>query len=336
MKIERRPGDAIDRADLASWCRSRVDASLRAVAARLPVQVRTIIDHHFGWSDGAPGGKAVRPTLAVASALAVGGQPDSGVRAGVAVELVHNFSLIHDDVMDGDDMRRHRPTVWRLFGVNSAILAGNALLSLAFDLAAEDGKYAVRELDAGVQQLLHGQLADLSFEVRSTVSSEEYERMAAAKTGALLGASCALGALVSGGSAKQVVALRNFGERIGTAFQLVDDLLGIWGEQNATGKPVRSDLRNRKKSAPVLRALNSEGAAARALRQLYEADQPLSEADLERAADLVELAGARHATQARVRTLYSEAVDYLAQASFDPTATQELVGIARRMTDRDR
>src|SRR5262249_38599046 len=156
--------------------------------------------------------------------------------------LVHNFSLLHDDVMDGDLTRRHRPTAWSVFGVNAAILAGDALLALGLDVLAASGhgqaQRAIRMLNTAVLDLLDGQRADLAFEQRSDVELPECVRMAESKTGALLGCACALGAMFGGGHPEQVEHLYGFGERMGLAFQFVDDLLGIWGDPAVTGKPV--------------------------------------------------------------------------------------------------
>ncbi len=218
------------------------------------------------------------------AAAAAGGSPREAVPAAVAVELVHNFSLLHDDVMDGDATRRHRPTAWRLFGIGAAILAGDALLTLALDVLAASGHpasgQAMRMLSAAVQDLVEGQSSDVAFERRDEVGLAECERMAASKTAALIGCACALGALFGGGDPERVQRLRVFGEHVGLAYQHVDDLLGIWGDPAATGKPVYSDLRSRKKSLPVVFALTSDTAGGRELAALYRGRGPLPDEDL--------------------------------------------------------
>jgi geranylgeranyl diphosphate synthase type I len=304
-----------------------------------------VAGYHFGWWDesGQPvtadPGKLLRPALTLLSADAVGGSARDALPAAVAVELAHNFSLLHDDVMDNDVTRRHRPTAWHVFGVAAAILAGDALLTLAFDVLATSGHPAaqdcMRSLGNAVQELIRGQCEDTSFEARTDVSLAECVRMAEGKTAALLGRSCALGAAFGGGNPEQIALLGCFGERLGLAFQLVDDLLGIWGEEKVTGKPVYSDLRNRKKSLPVVAALTSGTPAATELAALYHRAQPLADNELPAVADLVEQAGGRSWTQARTRELVSDALRHLGSARPVPAALAALTALADRVTERD-
>lgn len=218
--------------------------------------------YHFGWehADGTPTGgqasKAIRPGLVLAAARAVGGDAEQAVRAAVAVELVHNFSLLHDDVIDEDRTRRHRPTAWTVFGVPAAVIAGDAMLALAHRLLAEDTRPASARASARlancVIELCAGQQADCSFEERGPdeVSLDECLAMATAKTGALLGCACALGALYAGVDERAVGAMDGFGREAGLAFQLIDDLIGIWGTRCRPGSrsgrtwpPTRSPCR---------------------------------------------------------------------------------------------
>ncbi|MEU4746867.1 family 2 encapsulin nanocompartment cargo protein polyprenyl transferase, partial [Actinosynnema sp. NPDC023658] len=310
--------------EVLEWSRAGLDPALRAAVDRLPDSMRAIAGYHFGWWDergtptGADAGKAIRPALVLLGAQAVGGAVNTALPAAVAVELVHNFSLLHDDVMDGDTTRRHRATAWHVFGVNPAILAGDALLTLAVDVLAGSGhpqaQQAIRVLSTAVQRLLEGQSADLAFEERADVRVAECVRMAEGKTGALLGGSCALGALFGGGRPDQVEQLRSFGERVGLAFQFVDDLLGIWGDPAVTGKPVYSDLRNRKKSLPVVAALTSDTPAGRELHALYHSDRELTPTELARAAELIESSGARAWSQDRADDLLARAQEHLRAA----------------------
>lgn len=331
--------------EVLAWSRRMVDPALRAAVDRLPDLMRLIAGHHFGWWDehGDPveavGGKAIRPTLVLLAAEAAGGVPGSAVPAAVAVELVHSFSLLHDDVMDGDVTRRHRPTAWTVFGTGPAILAGDALLTLAFDVLATGAPSVAREgmrkLSAAVQDLVDGQSADIAFERRTDVDLPECLTMAEGKTGALLGCACGLGALYGGGGPEQVGHLRGFGERLGLAFQLVDDLLGIWGDPQVTGKPVYSDLRRRKKSLPVVAALTSGTPAGDELAALYHRDQPLSDADLLPAAELIDSAGGRAWCQAQADDLLAQALGHLWSAAPAERAAAELEALARMVTHRD-
>ncbi|GAA2962437.1 family 2 encapsulin nanocompartment cargo protein polyprenyl transferase [Actinokineospora diospyrosa] len=341
----RRPAGHRSAREVLSHSRAVLAPALRAAVDSLPEAMRHISGYHFGWWDelGRPteadAGKAIRPALVLTAAEAVGGSPTEALPAAVAVELVHNFTLLHDDVMDGDRTRRHRPTAWTVFGLGPAILAGDALLTLAFDvLAASDhprAQPAARVLSAGVLAVQEGQAADLAFEQRADVTLAECLRMAEGKTGALLACSTTLGALLGGAAPSQVDQFRSFGERLGVAFQLVDDLLGIWGNPTATGKPVYSDLENRKKSLPVVAALTTDTPAARELRELYAGTEALTAAELVRAADLVESAGGRAWARTRAGELLGDAVDHLAAALPGERAEAELRAIADLIILRD-
>ncbi|ADD41693.1 polyprenyl synthetase family protein [Stackebrandtia nassauensis] len=249
--------------------------ALRAAVAELEAPARRAAEYHFGWVDEAGrrveanGGKALRPALTLLCAEAAGGQADEAVPAAVAVELVHNFSLLHDDVIDGDRTRRHRATVWAVFGRPTAILAGDSLLSLAFEVLAESRPAGVGVLAEAVTRLNDGQLRDMDLETRVDVSLAECRDMAARKTGALMAAACRLGAESGGADGERAGRFADFGGALGLAFQAADDLLGIWGDAQVTGKPVGSDLVNRKRSLPVTAALAGRAPYAGRLREWY-------------------------------------------------------------------
>lgn len=324
--------------------RDLIEPALRAAVETLPPAVQRVAAYHFGWCDenglpdDAAAGKSLRPALVLLAAEAAGGPPDSGVPAAVAVELVHNFSLLHDDVMDGDTTRRHRRTAWTVFGADTAILTGDALLTLALDVLAASGHAAsrsgIRMLSAAVLDLISGQSADLDFETRRDVGLAECLHMAEGKTGALLGCACALGAAFGGGGGR-VEPMRGFGSSLGMAFQHVDDLLGIWGDPEVTGKPIHSDLRSRKKSLPVVAALRSGTPAGRELAALYFRDQELSETELIRAAELVDAAGGRRWSRGQADDLLARALRELRFADLDPRPAAELAALARFATRRD-
>ncbi|WP_436491860.1 family 2 encapsulin nanocompartment cargo protein polyprenyl transferase [Actinokineospora sp. HUAS TT18] len=331
--------------EVLTQSRSLLDPAIRAAVESLPASMRRIACYHFGWRDehGRPvradSGKAIRPALVLTAAEAVGGSPEVAVPAAVAVELVHNFTLLHDDVMDGDRTRRHRPTAWSVFGLGPAILAGDSLLTLAYDVLAATGhpraQDASRILSAAVLAVQEGQAADLAFEKRKDVTLAECVRMAEGKTGALLGCATAIGALIGGGTPDQVAHLRRFGDRVGLAFQLVDDLLGIWGDPSATGKPVYADLDSRKKSLPVVAALQSDTQAARDLAAIYYRRTPLSAADLVRAAELIDRAGARTWAQSHADEVLTDALTHLTQAAPVARAAAELTALAHLTVRRD-
>jgi geranylgeranyl diphosphate synthase type I len=332
--------------EILAWGGGLLEPALRAAVGRLAPSLRLVAGYHIGWWDrngratGGGVGKALRPTLVLLSAEAVGGDAADALIGAVAVELVHDFSLLHDDVMDGDLLRRARPTAWSVFGVGPAILAGDALLALAADVLARSGYEraldAVLLLHATVLTLVDGQAADLAFESRSEVSLDECLAMAEAKTAALLGCSCALGGMIAGGSDWQVANLRAFGERLGLAFQLVDDILGIWGDPAVTGKAAISDLSKRKKSLPVVAALGSGAPEASELAPLYRRTDPLSVDELVRARRLVERSGGRAWSDAEADLQRTRALEHLEAAGLDGRAAAELHALAHLVTSRNR
>lgn len=343
---EARPLDGHEAGVILERARASVDPELRSALASLPGSMRRIALYHFGWehADGTPAagnaGKAIRPALVLTAAAALGGQRAraAAVRAAAAVELVHNFTLLHDDVMDRDSTRRHRPTAWTVFGDADAILAGDALQALALRLLAEDphpaAAAAAARLAACVVELCEGQHADVAMERRGPgeVTLDEVLAMAEAKTGALLGCACALGALYAGASAEDVEALDAFGREAGLAFQLIDDVIGIWGDPRNTGKPAGADLAVRKKSLPVVAALGSGTPAAAELAELY--GSPYEEGDLERTALAVEQAGGRDWAGAQAADRMARAMRELGRAVPDPEAAGGLLALAEFVTRR--
>ncbi|MBD0670731.1 family 2 encapsulin nanocompartment cargo protein polyprenyl transferase [Streptomyces sp. CBMA156] len=342
--LERDHKEGHEAADILARTRALVDPVLRAAVDSLPGTMRKVSGYHFGWweADGtpaeAPAGKAIRPAMVLAATQALGGKPDEAVAAAAAVELVHNFTLLHDDVIDRDETRRHRPTAWRVFGTTEAILAGDAMHSLALRLLAEDTHPAahgsIRRLADCVVELCEGQQIDCAFEQRNDVSLPECLAMAEAKTGALLGAACAMGALYGGASEEAAQALDGFGREIGLAFQLIDDLIGIWGDPAVTGKPVGADLVARKKSLPVVAALGSGTAEGSRLAELYVLERPLSPEELAQCAAAVEAAGGRGWAQGESCERMAAAMAQLAAAVPEPAAADELLALAELVTRR--
>jgi geranylgeranyl diphosphate synthase type I len=321
--------------------RSLVLPALRSAVDLLPPLVRDVVGYHLGWqdetglpTDGSPG-KLLRPALTLLCAQAVGAPASCAVDAAVAVELVHNFSLLHDDVMDGDATRRHRRTAWSVFGVPTAILAGDALLALALEVLAES-PLSVSTLCVALRELVGGQSLDVWFERRDDISVEECLAMAGGKTASLLRCACELGAAHGGGTPGQVSALRRFGWHVGLAFQLIDDLLGIWGDPTLTGKPSLSDLRARKKSLPVVAALAAGGSSSGRLADLYWRSGPLGERDLAAVAELVELAGGRAWAQIEADRHMRQAVDHLMASEPTGDSRAALTAFAVLVTQRDR
>ncbi|MEV5875230.1 polyprenyl synthetase family protein [Streptomyces sp. NPDC052101] len=327
--------------EVLARCRDLVRPALREAVERLHPWVAEMAGYSFGWCEvggapaAAPGGKGVRQALAVLGAEAAGADGRAGVPAAVAVELVHAFSLLHDDIMDGDPTRRRRPAVWKVYGTGPAVLAGDALFALAVEIlaATPQGAGAVRLLSTALADLVRGQADDLLFATRpcsgpERVTPEEYRSMAEGKTGALLGCAAALGAVLGGADEPTARALDRAGRHLGVAFQLVDDVLGLWGDPAVTGKPVGGDLRERKMTYPVLAALGSPRAGG--LPELLGSPERAAEA-----AALVEAEGGRTAALAEARAHTAAARALLARAPLAGDSAGDLFRLLDHLVDRE-
>ncbi len=320
--------------------RELVEPALRAAIARLDPISAEQAAYHLGWTDEtAGGGKAVRPRLALLGAAAVGADPAVAVPGAVAVELVHNYSLFHDDLIDGDVERRHRPTVWRVWGTAGAVLGGDALAALSIEVLLEvpgqAGVAAARLLARATSDLIRGQVQDVSFEGRPEIGVDAVLAMAEAKTGALLAASAAIGAVLASAPATDVDALAKYGRHLGLAFQLADDVLGIWGDPQRTGKPARADLRARKTSLPVAWAIGRGGAAGQRLSEFSSSKHEASEAELIELADLVETVGGREWARAQAGAHAEAAVAALITLAGPTQPRAELAELAAYAAQRD-
>jgi geranylgeranyl diphosphate synthase, type I len=326
--------------------RALVEPALNAAVARLDDELmRTIAGYHLGWLDaeGRPveggGGKAIRPTLAVLSAEAGGGRAEDGLAAAVGVELVHNFSLLHDDIMDRDLERRHRPTGWAVFGEGQALLAGNAMLTAAIEELARDGAAGYRCLPSlltTIQRLISGQSADLALESQADVALEDVLRMEAGKTAALLACSASIGAIAVDAPAEVVDGLAGYGHELGMAFQLVDDILGITGDSSVTGKSSSSDVRAGKRSAPIVAALVSGTRAADQLAGLLAAGPPTAEDDVIYASKLIDEAGGLDWAAREADRRLALALAHLDGLRLPRSPAADLAELARYVVERDR
>ena len=292
-----------------------------------------------GVETGRLGGKLIRPALTLLCCGAAGGTADDVLPAAAAIELLHNASLIHDDIMDGDRERRHRPTVWARFGVPSAILVGDGLIALGFEAMASSRHPATVEAISGLARTLRrmgrGQDADLSLVHEAAVSIEECLAMLSGKTGVLVGSACRMGASFSPAPASWADRFDGFGTHLGIAFQLVDDMLDLWGDPLITGKPVGSDLRARKKTAPIVAALTAGNGASARLGQLYAGCDPLDDDAVQTLADLVEEAGGRDWAQAETSRQVSAAWTLLEGLDLEPAARADLADLSDALLTRD-
>ena len=268
------------------------------------------------------GGKRLRPVLCLLACRAVGGDPYHAVPAAAAVELVHNFSLVHDDIQDDSPLRRHRPTVWRRWGVAQAINAGDALFALSrLALLRLEGKgvhpervlQAARLMDQACLALCEGQYLDIALEKKQSVGRRTYFQMVRGKTSALLEASLALGAIAGGRELDALEPFQLFGRNLGLAYQLQDDALGLGEEAAVLGK-VSPDIRRKKKAFPIVYAL--EKAAGRdgdELHQLYQ-KRALAPEDVRRVTALLTRMGALEYTMNLAQGYYDRALRDLRKA----------------------
>jgi geranylgeranyl diphosphate synthase type I len=300
-----------------------------------------MLAYHLGWEgEGAgpeAGGKHIRPVVVLLTCAAAGGAWQAALPAAATVELVHNFSLIHDDIEDNSPTRRGRSTLWKLWGVPQAINAGDALFTLAYlelgrlreTQPAELTLRAAEVLQQACLQLTRGQYLDLAYEARTDLSLEDYWPMIRGKTAALLAAATELGALIAGVEEERRAAFRRFGEHLGLAFQAQDDLLGIWGEMAITGKSTASDLLTGKKSLPVLYGL---GQRSKFAQRWYRGN--IQPQEIESLAAQLEAEGGRDYTRRAAEELTEQALQALEEAQPRGEAGEALTALAHQLLHR--
>ncbi len=317
--------------DILGRARELVDPAIAAALGGLCEELRVPAEYHFKGR-----GKGTRPALAILSAEAVGAPSETAVPGAVAIELIHDFSLIHDDIIDNDAERRHRPTVWAKFGTGVGVVVGDALHALAFEVLLSDPSpprvSAAKNLAEAVSAMIAGQSMDMAFEEMPSVTLQQCLAMEQGKTGALLAYASSVGAILAGAEDTVVEELADFGAHMGVAFQAVDDLLGIWGDPERTGKPAGADLRERKKSVPVVIALNSDTSEAEELADLY-ARPEWDAGGVDAARALVEAGGGREHTQALARDHYDLAVSALDSLSSCEGVVVEVVEEMRSLAE---
>jgi geranylgeranyl diphosphate synthase type I len=299
--------------------------------------------YHMGWLDAdlrptnKRAGKRVRPLLCLLACEAAGGALEQALPAAAGVETLHNFSLLHDDIEDKSDSRRGQLTVWKIWGAPQAINAGDgmfALAQLAFTRLPARGvpverAFAARHaFDQTCLTLTHGQYLDMSFEERLDVTVQNYMAMIESKTATLIATSAYLGAFLAGADATHAEHYRTFGHHLGMAFQVQDDVLGIWGDASVTGKSTSSDIETRKKTLPVVYGLGQ----SQALRQLYA--QEITPSQVEKVTRILDALGARHMAEAAAAEHHQKAMGALEQAGAAGEAGQALRELAASLLKR--
>ncbi len=327
-----------------------VDGQMRRALdqAGLPHDLAGMLQYHLGWVDdqfhpvSAARGKQIRPTLCLLACEAAGGDWQQAIPSATAIELVHNFSLIHDDIEDQSPLRRHRPTLWALWGVPLAVNAGDLLLVLAQLAVLGEGESglgapeAVRLLNWACVALCAGQHRDLIVDAEAEPSLAAYLAMIEGKTAALVSAAAELGALAAGAEAPARVSYARFGQELGMAFQLQDDVLDLWGSEARTGKPAREDLRSGKYSLPFVLACDLAEPKARAeLRQMYGQPTPLPEPAIDVLVSAIEALRVRAAADELIQDRYVAALAALADAAPIGEAAGPLRDLAARLMGRE-
>jgi len=304
-------------------------------------QLNDMLTYHMGWQGGLKSnkvrGKRIRPLLVLLTCSAAHGDWHKALPAAAAVELVHNFSLIHDDIEDRSPLRRGRPSVWKRWGIPHAINAGDAMFTLAYlqsirlaeVISPSAALMAVEALQNACLHLTEGQYLDLAFEKRNEVTIDDYWLMVEGKTAALFSASTELGAITASCDDQTQNAYRNFGRLLGLAFQVQDDYLGIWGVTDITGKSNQSDLTARKKTLPILFGLSKTGKFAERWERGSIDPQELNEI-----INLLESEGGKVFIQAKVTELIDKALNVLEEAHPAGEACENLKNLALNLTNR--
>ncbi|MFC1905868.1 polyprenyl synthetase family protein [Chloroflexota bacterium] len=322
---------------------------LKAIIGTNSSEFYQMMRYHLGWVDesGNPlssdTGKLLRPTLCLIACKAVGGTTEKALTAAAVIELVHNFSLIHDDIEDQSDYRRHRRTVWNLWGQAQAINVGDGMFSLCRlallrlpnkGVTAQKVLDVIQMLDQACVRLCEGQYLDMCFENRYDVSVDEYMQMIGKKTASLISCSLKTGAALGTDNDLSVQGLEQFGWKLGIAFQIQDDILGIWGAEDKTGKSI-SDIAQRKKSLPIIYVLASEdNKCAGLIRSIYS-KEIIGKDDVARVNKALDAAGARDYCQKLAMAYFDKAISILDNLQLDRQSQDELREIADFFIERD-
>ncbi|MDY7039883.1 MAG: polyprenyl synthetase family protein [Chloroflexota bacterium] len=309
-----------------------------------------MMHYHLGWVDEhfvareVYKGKRLRPLFCLLTCEAAGGDFSQALPAAAAVEIVHNFSLIHDDIEDNSPTRRHRTTVWKLWGIPHGINAGDGLFAHAYltlSHLVERGVSHARALAAqralveACLMLCEGQYLDMTFETRQEVGLDEYLWMIRNKTATLLACSCQLGAMVASDDSTLIAHYYRFAENLGMTFQVQDDILGIWGQKEVTGKSAISDILQRKKTLPFVYAVSVAGQeeASRRLKEIY--GRPvIDERAVNEVLDILDSVGAREYATEVGAEYHSLALKELEATNVDNEAHASLRQLADSLLGR--
>ncbi|MEM6527751.1 MAG: polyprenyl synthetase family protein [Chloroflexota bacterium] len=323
-----------------------IDDEMRRVVDRydhLPATFADMIRYPMGWVNAdaspydRPTGKRIRPMLVLLSAEAADGTWQAALPAAAAVELLHNFSLVHDDIQDNSNIRHNRPTVWKVWGQPMAINIGDAMFALSYDaLSGLKGALPAETLldiwdiyNHTIIELTRGQYMDMQFETTLDVTTDDYLSMIEGKTAALLATGCQIGALIGSNNPARALHFRAFGLNLGLAFQVRDDILGIWGEPDQTGKSAATDIISRKKSLPVLYGLSKSDE----LRKIYQHPHT-DNAEVQRAVAILNDVGALEFTRELETSYYTQSQQAFAATGASGEAADLLMQLVNALFGR--
>ena len=329
--------------ELNATMRRIIDSSLQSADREAP-DFGTMLRYPLGWVDelnhpyAQPTGKRIRPLLLLLCTEATGGDWQQALPAAAAVEFLHNFSLIHDDIEDNSETRHGRPTVWKLWGLPNALNAGDAMFALAYvalehltdvGVAPDIVIKVLKVFSQTNLELTRGQHLDMGFEKRSVVTTDEYLSMIRGKSAALVAACAHIGALIGSNDDGLAGWFGNFGLNLGIAFQIRDDILGIWGDPGVTGKSAATDILSRKKSLPVLFGLQNSTRLA----EIYQ-QATLTQEDVTDAVKLLDGAGALSFARETEEEYYRAALNALQQTQLPSEAVKGLAQLAETLFER--
>lgn len=308
-----------------------------------------MMSYHLGWLDfsGAKAksnsGKYLRATLTLLTSESVSGDFKKALPAAAAIELIHNFSLVHDDIQDDDELRRHKPTVWKIWGKPQAINVGSAMKTLAnlaaynlYDkkICAENLIKILKIIDQSCLRMIEGQYLDIDFEKRLEITIEDYLHMIERKTAALIECSLQIGALIDLNPVK-VKYFKDFGKNLGLAFQIKDDILGIWGNDKKTGKPSGNDIKKKKKSFPVVCALSTmKESEKRKFFNIYS-KKTIDDSDVQKIINILNGSNSQEISQKKTEHYYNLALSDLKKLPVNKDKIKDYEIILNFLVNRD-
>ena len=322
-----------------------LDLALKDAISDRGIFLYDMLRYCMGWSDayGAPletkKGKGIRPSLCLFTCDALGGDIERALPAAVSLELIHNFSLIHDEIQDSDEIRHHRPTLWNVWGIPKALVAGNVMRVLAdksmSTMPSDHSKLLTVSssiVSEACLEMIEGQYMDISFEGGDGISVDQYMKMISHKTGALLRSSVHIGAVIGSRGGRVADIFREIGIKLGFMFQIRDDILGTWGETTSTGKPVGSDIRRKKNTLPIIHARETQPYQEE-ISELYSLEF-IEDHHVDRVLDILDATKAGHYCQGLVENYALEVSKDIQEIGFSKNSKEEFQALVSFLVDR--